>query len=157
MDKEIIPPPPPGPYMSLALSAAKQHAFKYNADQPANGFGTSGASMETFSPDVPWPDNIREPNPWMPENAYRFVQPPAMQNMNRGQPYAAPSNNYGYGRPNMNNMGSQRRPAGNVPNAPYGTYSPGYGYPYPNYQQPTNYNYYGPTANPSSNTPGYPN
>lgn len=155
MAKEIIPPPPPGPYMSLALSEARQHTFKRSVDEPANGFETSDASMETFSPDVPWPDNIRETNPWMPENGYRFVQPPAMHNMNRAQPYAAPSNNYGYGWPNRNNMGSQRGPAGNVPNAPYGNYSPGYGYP--NYQQPANNYYYGPAANPSSNTPGYPN
>lgn len=159
MAKEIIPPPPPGPYMSLALSEARQHTFKRSIDEPANGFESSDASMETFSPDVPWPDGTGETNPWMPENGYRYVQPPAMQNMNRGQPYAAPSNNYGYGWPNMNNMNPQRGPAGNVPNAPYGNYSPGYGYPnyQQNYQQPTNYNYYGPTANPSSNTPGYPN
>ncbi len=167
MDMEMIPPPPPGPYVSLAFSDAKQHIPQASVADPAHGFETSGASMQTFSPDVPWPDNIRETNPWMPENGYRSVQPP-MQNMYRAQPYAAPSNNhgYGYGWPNMNNMGSQRGPAGNVPNAPYGNYPPGYGYPdyrppgygYPNYQSPANYNYYyGPTANPSSNTQGYPN
>ena len=127
MDKEIIPPPPPGPYMSLALSDAKRHNFQRGADKPVTGFETSDAPIETFSPDVPWPGNTREPNPWMPEQGYRFVQPSAMQKLNQMQPYA-------------------------VPNTPYGNYSPGYNTPY--YRPPANY-YYGAPVNPVNRAP-YP-
>lgn len=138
MDREIIPPPPPGPYMSLALSNAKHHSFKRDLDKPGSGFETADTPMETFSPDIPWPDNVREPNPWVPKDGYRFVQPSALQNLNQAQPYV-------------------------MPNTPYGYYSPGYRYPYYQYQPPTNY-YYGAPVNPvnrapypTSNKPSYPN
>jgi hypothetical protein len=90
--KEIIPPPPPGPYMSSALSDFSVKGLSFGRDfnrpelnEPVSGFVTSDVPIETFSPDIPWPEqdhqhqqhnhNLKSPNRWMPENGYRFVEP----------------------------------------------------------------------------------
>lgn len=70
-DTDFVPPPP-GPYMSNALSAI------------ANGFGEEGAAArpsdeEFFKPDMSWPERRFAPPPtrWMPEEGYRFAPPDA--------------------------------------------------------------------------------
>lgn len=73
----IIPPPPPGPYMSLALNdfPANESSFDHDAMESVSKLDSSNVPMEAFSPDVPWPENTRPARRWVPENGYRYVQP----------------------------------------------------------------------------------
>jgi len=123
--REMVPPPPPGPYMSTALSGRsfKAPSFSNQTNKPNMTFDSSNVSLDTFSPDVLWPTNIEPPSRWMPENGYRFVQPQAANNSQQ----AAPGNNqYGYRPqgPQMNWSDNQYR--GN--NGP-ANWMPSMGYP----------------------------
>jgi hypothetical protein len=83
-------PPPPGPYMSNALSAV------------ANGFDGGSAPQLTpndsgfFKPDMPWPERRFAPNPerWMPKDGYHYAPPDAAVKSplarHRAQPYGYP-------------------------------------------------------------------
>jgi len=71
----IIPPPPPGPYNSSALSdysviAPVHHARKPAPRRPAEYNSPvnepAAVPMATFSPDRPWPKNLR-PEPRQPD------------------------------------------------------------------------------------------
>jgi hypothetical protein len=83
--REIVPPAPPGPYMSTALS---DYTFKrvpfddelqYEQAPPVNHSNSINSTMDTFSPDVPWPDErpgeAQRSNRWVPENGYQYVDP----------------------------------------------------------------------------------
>jgi len=78
--RERIPPAPPGPYMSSALSGfSDKGAFSRDRDRSEINMGSSdmprvAIPMEAFSPDAPWPSNLKSPNRWEPENGYRFVE-----------------------------------------------------------------------------------
>lgn len=155
--RETVPPPPPGPYMSSALSdySVKAPSFGRNPDnyeqqRSANRPRSSVVPMDMFSPDVPWPDNLRQakhkhkhqsPNRWMPENGYQYVnthkmaprsnnqQPPVqVRQQNQKRQYRGTNN-----LPNMNMNGSRWMPSmGFAPNRPYSN-APGYnGSPYRN-------------------------
>ncbi|MBE9563685.1 MAG: hypothetical protein IMF17_00470 [Proteobacteria bacterium] len=133
VDKEIIPPPPPGPYMSSALSdySVKGPSFGRNYNKPVYRHDPSFVPMDMFSPDIPWPNNLRgnknsNANRWMPKNGYRYVQPQPIKqtaprgdkrqqrNMNTGPQY--PGN---YNMPNMNMNGSRWMPSmGYTPRGP---------------------------------------
>ncbi|MCK4833217.1 MAG: hypothetical protein KAT12_00530, partial [Gammaproteobacteria bacterium] len=65
--REIIPPPPPGPYMSSALSDYSVRAPSFGRDMnkdvkpnPARMRDSAPVSMDDFSPDIPWPKNLRQ-------------------------------------------------------------------------------------------------
>lgn len=100
--REMVPPPPPGPYMSSALtltgSGADSSPFtrEPSSARPAT---RSGASMSTFSPDIPWPSISQSPNRWQPENGYHYVQPQV-----KNQPYGVTPSGYqnGYMRRAVN-------------------------------------------------------
>lgn len=88
--KSIIPPPPPGPYKSSALNdyavpapvhmpAPVHRSIKPTSRQQAVHHDAASAPMDMFSPDIPWPTNLR-PQQKMPEHRVS----------NNGQPYAAP-------------------------------------------------------------------
>ncbi len=83
--KEVVPPPPPGPYMSSALSdysfkrpSFEDKLFQREQVQPVDRNSTNNSFM-VFSPDVPWPDlrqgEVQRNNRWMPENGYQYVKP----------------------------------------------------------------------------------
>jgi hypothetical protein len=82
--KENVPPPPPGPYMSSALNDYTftrppfDNELPYEQVPPVDQNNT-GLVMDTFSPDVPWPDDrrgeVQGVNRWMPENGYQYIQP----------------------------------------------------------------------------------
>ncbi|HEB82533.1 MAG TPA: hypothetical protein ENJ11_06695 [Gammaproteobacteria bacterium] len=78
--REIVPPPPPGPYMSSALSdvSVKGPAFSANRKPPVQTQASAPAAggMQKFSPDRPWPDDLRPTQRWKPENGYHYVAPP---------------------------------------------------------------------------------
>lgn len=138
--KERIPPPPPGPYMSLALNdfSVNKSAFGGDLETPEIEFDSSKVPMETFSPDRAWPSNLRPTKRWMPQNGYRYIQ----QDVNKNAPYArayrsppmaadyqgpynyAPNNapNYGSGfNTQGNNFGVQsRNPATSAADVPPG-------------------------------------
>jgi hypothetical protein len=117
---ERVPPPPPGPYMSTALSGSgstvKGPTFAPN-NKPAIRMAPPGMSMDTFSPDIPWPSsNTDSPQRWKPESGYSYVMPQLEK-----QPYnAQPNYNYGYGYPHMRPSTGmdQGRPYSNAPNNP---------------------------------------
>ena len=75
--REVIPPAPPGPYMSSALSkfSVAGPAFARNANKPAIRMKPSEMPMEAFSPDIPWPGNHDAPQRWVPESGYNFFEP----------------------------------------------------------------------------------
>lgn len=171
-NKEVIPPPPPGPYMSSALSdySLRAPSFgrdhdKYERQSPVNRSDSVSAAMDTFSPDVPWPKNLRHakhkhkhksPERWIPENGYQYVEP---------QPgnYSLGSNQ-GPRMKGMNMSGARWMPSmGTAQQGPYNTgqnfapvYGPNYG---PRYGRPAVNNNGVNSANPPyprSNKPRYP-
>ncbi len=111
--RKIIPPPPPGPYSSSALSdysvlvpPSAFHAAGPGQHRSTNNTAATPVPMETFSPDIPWPTNLRperrQPNYQGSEQGSRHVKPfyGPMTKTNHG--------NYNYGnRPvsRMNNTG----------------------------------------------------
>ena len=115
--KVIVPPPPPGPYMSSALSEPSARRFSFNRvykqppatmplnpammplnkgqlNHPAHQNVPKNAPMQTFSPDRPWPENLRpdglkSADNRMSRKAYHFAQPTARQ-----KPYPLPPKNW---------------------------------------------------------------
>lgn len=74
--KSKIPPPPPGPYMSTALSIQSIRGASFEKNRDNNSERRAVAkddSNDRFSPDRPWPSNLRSPSRWKPENGYQFV------------------------------------------------------------------------------------
>ena len=111
--KEMAPPPPPGPYMSTALSgnSIKAPSFSNQTKKRSMRFDSSNISMDTFSPDVPWPKNMTAPSPsrWMPDNGYQYVQPQAMKNRQQAAPAQVNPHHYNP-RPSMNWSGMRFNP-----------------------------------------------
>lgn len=121
--KTIIPPPPPGPYKSSALndyvvSVPPQRSAKRPPPRQTVGNDSAAVPMDMFSPDIPWPSNLR-PERQTPEhrvaNSDQYYARPQMgrpQAMLR-PPHASPMMKQGYGHYNY----AQRQDA--YPNAPY--------------------------------------
>ena len=95
--REVMPPAPPGPYMSSALSPFSMTgpAFSRDANQTAIRMRSTEMPMKAFSPDIPWPGNLDSPQRWLPENGYTFVNP-ALQNS--PYPVAPPQRSSSYYR-----------------------------------------------------------
>jgi hypothetical protein len=102
--KERIPPAPPGPYMSSALSGSSVDGPSFSpANKPAIKFGPPDLPMQAFYPDTPWPSNSTSPDRWKPEKGYNYVKPPVKRQPYPAMPYNMPPNyNYGYRAPVMN-------------------------------------------------------
>lgn len=111
--KEVVPPPPPGPYMSSALNdySFKRPTFgdeplQSEQAQPANRNSTINSAMDMFSPDVPWPDTrqgeVQRSGRWMPENGYQYVNP-------AHDAVSAQQKAYGYDIPERREQGAQSR------------------------------------------------
>ncbi len=119
--KEIIPPPPPGPYMSSALSdySVKGPSFGHNFNKPVYRHDPSFVPMDMFSPDIPWPNNLRgnNTNRWMPESGYRYAPSQPMTHMAppRAKRQQAPAN--AGQRQVMGNYTGRQHPGGYMPNA----------------------------------------
>ena len=94
-----VPPPPPGPYKSTALSEYSKHAHasgreqlepkntkqqnikqgqmetgqtepektKHGQTESKQKFNSAQVPMDVYSPERPWPENIRPANPWAPD------------------------------------------------------------------------------------------
>lgn len=109
---EMIPPPPPGPYVSSALSDFSVEGPPSGRDlsQPVIAVDASNIPMETFSPDRPWPEyqadnrNTGFVNQRMPEGGYRYIKPPLeKRSYQRTMDKIPPNGNYGYrSAPGMN-------------------------------------------------------
>lgn len=150
VNKEIIPPPPPGPYMSTALGdySAPGSGFTRELNRPEMGFDSANVPMDVFSPDIPWPKNLRtpkSPNKWMPDNGYSYAPPHQPQRMSRQNNQAPSANNFNsVPRVNSNNTNAYRQPSMsfmsnnfNLQNLPGGYYQPRYQYPVKDfYRQP---------------------
>jgi len=154
-NNKIIPPPPPGPYRSTALSdySVSVPSFDYGAGKYQQ-YNPASVPMDTFSPDISWPKNLRpdqssgqypvqypgrypgqynsEPDHWLPENNnYRHY--------NSGSRYDPLMNAPYMNGPGM--YGSRWMPSmGVAPQWPYDdrlNYAPNYGSNYaPRYGRP---------------------
>lgn len=129
--KELTPPPPPGPYMSLGLNdfPVSESPFDSKLNKPQVELDSSADPLQAFNPDLPWPKNIRPTKRWMPENGYQYVDPQVAK-----RPYPAaqnyPAYNYGYpGYPNPGWSGSNSVPS--MADRPY-PYPHEYASPYNN-------------------------
>jgi hypothetical protein len=140
IEREQVPPPPPGPYMSLGLNdfPVRENTFDSNMNPSQIEVDPSGVPLQTFSPDVPWPANIRQTKRWMPENGYQYVKPPVEKKPNPDvRNY--PAYNYGYQRnPAMDWPRSGPNWAPSMGAGPY-RYTPDYN---PGYSSPANNNRY---------------
>ena len=156
LNRQTVPPPPPGPYMSSALSdfSVKGPSFAINTDrdelnQPVSRVDPSNVPMETFSPDRPWPEQHADkkhkrdcppacsPGRWMPENGYQYVQPHVTNKLYPVEKNRMPGS---MKMPDMNWSGSRLPSMGNAPYGPYPhapTYAPGNDYA-PRYNAPLN-------------------
>ena len=113
--REVIPPPPPGPYMSKALSdfSDKAKTFDRNLDKPVKSINPSNITMDTFSPDRSWPEdqnNYRTngfSQRWMPESGYQY---PKSQYIDRSYPSSATAR-----LPVDSNYRSRSAPVMNIP------------------------------------------
>ncbi len=114
VNREVIPPAPPGPYMSSALSGSSFKGDFFAADnKPAIKLEPSSLPMDAFGPDIPWPSNSQTPDRWEPESGYNYVKPVVNKQPYTAMPYYMPPNyNYGYRAPVMSwpGSGSQAMP-----------------------------------------------
>lgn len=108
VNREVIPPAPPGPYMSTALSGSSINGASFADDsKPAIQLESPSLPMNAFGPDIPWPSNSQMPDRWEPESGYNYVKPAAKTQPYRAMPYNMPPNyNYGYRAPLMSWPGS---------------------------------------------------
>lgn len=162
VNKERVPPPPPGPYMSLALTdfSVNQSSFGGDLKQSEIEPDSSNVPMEAFSPDIPWPEeahqhhhNLGPTKRWLPENGYHYVKPQVKQKPYPATPYSTwSSSNYRYmpgtnmNMPYMNLPDSRGAPS--MDTAPGGSsfYNPSFGMP----------NYGSGHSNPVIYNPGVP-
>lgn len=89
ISRNKVPPPPPGPYMSMALEEAP--AFKRQREIPHGDAGHS----PFFKADMPWPETRRAPQQWMPDDGYQYAPPSAYEQ--RMPPRDRPESHYQYG------------------------------------------------------------
>ena len=101
VNRELIPPAPPGPYMSSALSGSSFNRDFFAADnKSATKFEPSSLPMDAFGPDIPWPSHSQTPDRWQPESGYHYVKPAVKKQPYTALPYNRPPNyNYGYRAP----------------------------------------------------------
>lgn len=94
VSRVLVPPPPLGPYMSLAFNdfSVNKSSFAGNSKQYTSNEDLSNVPMEVFSPDVPWPENLSSANRWMPEYGYHYVQPQAVKKSYQVTQNNSPSN-----------------------------------------------------------------
>ncbi len=151
--REIIPPPPPGPYMSTALNRFSLEGPSFDRSEISRPPRRSIAAIEpadtrvpAFSADMPWPDDPGSNNStplrrWEPDKGYHFVDESEKPGPAAPAYYRQPQYVYGYQYPAPSPMGWP----GNswAPsiysrlsyNAPYGL-MPGRYYSTPYQQQP---------------------
>ena len=111
MRREVIPPPPSGPYMSSALSDVD--AFPADTGGLRHQMRQQQMQSPFFNVDMPWPEtpDRGRPEPWVPETGeYRFVPKEMLRQLE------SPSS----GRPPM--------PVMPQPYPGYRPVPPGYGY-----------------------------
>lgn len=144
--KERVPPPPPGPYMSSALSEYSFEGPSFasklsDPDEPEAAPDKAGVSMQLFSPDVPWPSNDSAPHRWEPKNGYQYVEPGTEDKVYTSRSRNSRSNyNFGYGgypvmnrpaagwMPSMSGRGGNNySPVGGAPAAGSSVYGGGQG------------------------------
>lgn len=110
----MVPPPPPGPYKSLALNdfSVNQASFSIDSMQATSKLAPADVPMEGFSPDVPWPENLRPVSHRMPENGYRYAPPPVINKPYPGTQNSPSNYRQGYRRStNMNWPDSRWKPS----------------------------------------------
>jgi hypothetical protein len=113
-NREVIPPAPPGPYMSSALSPFSMTgpSFSRDANQAASRMRSTEMPMKAFSPDIAWPSNLDSPQRWLPESGYTFVNP-ALRNSS--YPVAPPQRSSDFYRQHRGSEVYSRMTQGRMP------------------------------------------
>jgi hypothetical protein len=117
INKDLTPPPPPGPYMSTALSdhTVKRRPFGQRKNKPVRGSVPSAMPMDMYSPDRPWPDNLRPPKHWAPENGNHYVSPAVRNKPSPAAAHPAAAHNMSPNRPPGDGYGYRSAPVMNPP------------------------------------------
>lgn len=115
--RDIIPPPPPGPYMSTALNRFSLEGPSFDRPEISrpprsrvSAFETADTRMPAFDPDMPWPDDPGSNNStplkrWQPEKGYHFVDESEKPGSDVPVYYTQPQYVYGYQYPAPSYMG----------------------------------------------------
>ena len=152
--KERIPPAPPGPYMSSALSGSSVNGPSFEpVSKPAVRVDSPRLPAQAFSPDMPWYGSSKSPDRWRPQNGYSYVKPPVKRQHYPAMPYNMPPNyNYGNRAPVMNWPGAARPNAynsnGYPQNGGYARSHPGMNYSAMQSRQPARQAVYPATGKP---------
>ena len=154
-NRQMVPPPPPGPYMSSALSdySVRGPSFGSNpvsseSNKPVSASDPSNVPISTFSPDRPWIDHAYKkhkynadcppacsPQRWMPENGYQYA-PLVKKQSYPALPNRMPGRMPGQlNMPEMNWPSTQLPSMGSAPNNGAYPYAPNYA---PRYNGPSN-------------------
>jgi len=115
--RDIIPPPPPGPYMSTALNRFSLEGPSFDRPEISRpprrsmpAFESADTRMPAFGPDMPWPDDPGSNNStplkrWQPEKGYHFVDESEKPGSVAPVYYTQPQYVYGYQYPAPSFMG----------------------------------------------------
>ena len=74
--EDTMPPPPPGPYMSSALS--RIDAFP-SGDRMRHEYREGQSESPYFRPEMPWPEGRDRPQPWTPEGGEYNYAPEGLE------------------------------------------------------------------------------
>ena len=129
--QNAVPPPPPGPYKSTALSEYSKQTHASGREQlepknieqgemetgqteseqaePGQKLNPAQVPMDVYNPERPWPENIRPANPWAPG----YSQPSAATQYRMP---ANPAARYNY--PAERFYGYRQGPGMRAPNTP---------------------------------------
>ena len=113
--KKPVVPPPPGPYISTALSDLPP-SFSGSVDPTTNttteGDDVGGTQTPSVKPNVQWSSKLPQPEIWKPESGIRYAPPMSQTLPDVSRPpvfmyqpmppmrYNNPGYGAGYGRPN---------------------------------------------------------
>jgi hypothetical protein len=115
--REVIPPPPPGPYMSTALNRFSLEGPAFDRPEISRPPRRNIAALETadtrtpeFSPDMPWPggpgsNNSTPLKRWEPQKGYHFVDESEKPGSAVPAYYRQPQYVHGYQHPAPSFMG----------------------------------------------------
>ena len=105
--QDIVPPPPPGPYMSSALSGLNK-GFSGESTSNTDAKAASAQQSPLMRPNTPWPVTGEQPKIWSPEKGVAFApennQPAAINQMQAPRMHHRANDFAHMNRPPQNNF-----------------------------------------------------
>ena len=105
--QDIVPPPPPGPYMSSALSGLNK-GFSGESTSNTDVKAASAQQSPLMRPNTPWPVTGEQPKIWSPEKGVAFApennQPAAINQMQAPRMHHRANDFAHMNRPPQNNF-----------------------------------------------------